>query len=128
MSEKNIRNIVVFVVVLCKMSLLTKEVVVVSRNRTGKGRAVSSLLWSPDGSMYVIAVGTEVNVYDVHTAGIVHTFQLAKKVTCICFFQVNAGFYLDIRRAAVLGHIVDHCTGTKNSYLTKDMLCLCYKN
>ncbi|XP_023703551.1 p21-activated protein kinase-interacting protein 1-like [Cryptotermes secundus] len=59
------------------------------KNRTGKGRAVSCLLWSPDGSMYVIAVGTEVSVYDVHTAGIMHTFQLAKKVTCICFSQVT---------------------------------------
>lgn len=76
--------------------------VVVSRNRTGKGRAVSCLLWSPDGNMYVIAVGTEVNVYDVHTAGIVHTFKLAKKVTCICFSQVKAGFKLDIQKAAEL--------------------------
>lgn len=76
--------------------------VVVSRNRTGKGRAVSCLLWSPDGSMYVIAVGTEVSVYDVHTAGIMYTFQLAKKVTCICFSQVKAGFKLDIQKPAEL--------------------------
>lgn len=57
------------------------------KNRTGKGRGVSCLLWSADGSLYVVAVGTEVYVYDVHTAGIIYTVQLAKKVTCICFSQ-----------------------------------------
>jgi hypothetical protein len=54
--------------------------------------------------MYVLAIGTEVNVYDVQTAGIVHTFQLAKKITCICFSQVKASFYLDIPKVAELGH------------------------
>lgn len=42
--------------------------------------------------MYVVAVGAEVNVYDVHTAGIIHSVQLAKKVTCICFCQVNSSW------------------------------------
>lgn len=53
---------------------------------------MSCVLWSADGNMYVVAVGTEVCVYDVHTAGIIHTVQLAKKVTCICFCQVNSSF------------------------------------
>jgi protein MAK11 len=57
------------------------------KNRTKKGRDVSCLLWSVDGSMYVVAVGAEVYVYDVHTAGIIHTVQLARKVTCMCFCQ-----------------------------------------
>ncbi|XP_021918180.1 p21-activated protein kinase-interacting protein 1-like isoform X2 [Zootermopsis nevadensis] len=57
------------------------------KNRTGKGRAVSCLLWSPDGNLYVVPVGIEVNIYDVSTAGIVHTIQLQQKVTCICFCQ-----------------------------------------
>ena len=42
--------------------------------------------------MYVVAVGAEVYVYDVHTAGIVHTVQSARKVTCICFCQVNSSW------------------------------------
>ncbi|XP_069701402.1 p21-activated protein kinase-interacting protein 1-like [Periplaneta americana] len=57
------------------------------KNRTGNGRGITSLLWSPDGSYYVIAIGTEVNVYDVATAGVIHTFQLKKKITCACFSQ-----------------------------------------
>jgi hypothetical protein len=54
---------------------------------------VSCLLWSASGSMYVVAVGAEVYVYDVHTAGIIYTVQLAKKVTCVCFCEVNSSVW-----------------------------------
>ncbi|KAJ9589507.1 hypothetical protein L9F63_017292 [Diploptera punctata] len=55
------------------------------KNRTGNGRAVTNILWSPDGNSYVLTIGAELNVYDVATAGIVYTIKLDKKISSVCF-------------------------------------------
>lgn len=49
-----------------------------------------SVKWSPEGTVWAVSINNVVNVYEVKSAGIVHTIDFKTRINCIVFLNVRS--------------------------------------
>lgn len=48
------------------------------------------VMWTPDGSNFIVATDKKVDVYDVGVGGIIHSFEFEKRISSIVFLNVSS--------------------------------------
>lgn len=53
-----------------------------------------SVKWSPDGTIWAVSINNIVNIYEVKSAGIIHTVDFKTRVNFVLFLNVSFGYSL----------------------------------